>query len=58
MSSPSVSPAVCSQHTCDTGPAEVSLESSPLWPLVTILGEIAERAERRQLEEHAGEHDA
>ncbi len=29
--------------------------TSPLWPLVTILGDIAVRVTRRRADEHAGE---
>lgn len=32
----------------------LSPEASPFWPIVLTLGEIAERVERRQTEEHAG----
>ncbi|MDP9473185.1 MAG: hypothetical protein M3Q71_21405 [Chloroflexota bacterium] len=33
----------------------LSPEASPLWGLVLVLGEIAERVERRRAEEHAPE---
>ncbi|MDP9359170.1 MAG: hypothetical protein M3R02_28575 [Chloroflexota bacterium] len=33
----------------------LSPEASPLWGLVLVLGEIAERVERRRAEEHTPE---
>jgi hypothetical protein len=33
------------------------VEASPLWPLLTVLAEIAERVARRQAEEHRDGND-
>ncbi len=40
--------ASTSRHERDNDPTR-----SPLWPVALILGEIAERLERRRAEEHA-----
>lgn len=51
MLSPSVSLTKCDE--LNVSAVEVPPEASPWWPLVLILGEIAERIERHQAKEHA-----
>ncbi len=42
-----------SRATTSESPPADDASASPLWPLVVILGEIAERVTRRHADEHA-----
>ena len=52
---PSPNGVAVAEHEPVSG--QVSPESSPFWPLLLALAEIAARVERRQAEEHAVSND-